>query len=140
MHAYSRLHNYSPEQPDYTSKGVLGYYPHLSTETFHAIYYSHRTLLIRLLTHWFSSPTATTRTVPHKQTPREHGYPNDKPTSSSDYQVHTTELRHTLLTQEASSHLCNVEPTRSTPLHIDIIFKYTSPTRNIAQISLLIRR
>jgi tetraacyldisaccharide-1-P 4'-kinase len=35
--AYSRLHNYSPEQPDCTPKGTLGYYPHISTEPLHAI-------------------------------------------------------------------------------------------------------
>jgi len=79
-----------------------------------------------------------------KQTPREHGYPDEKPTNNSDYQADVLHAyRHTttsLLTQEASAHLCDVEPTRSTALHIVIRFKYTSPTRNDAEISTLIRR
>jgi len=77
----------SPEQPDCTPNGTLGYYPHVSTEPLHAI--------IVLTPHFTNTFTHSLvfishrqpEPVPHKQTPSEHGYPDEKPTKISDYQV-----------------------------------------------------
>jgi hypothetical protein len=118
-----RLHSYSLKQPDCTPKGTLGYYAHVSTEPL-------RTIIVITL-HFTNTFTHTLVFISHRHnqnpspTNRHQGstvIPTRNPrvvvTTKRKCYMHTTKLRHTLLTQETLSHPCDVKLAHSTaPAH-----------------------